>query len=266
MKSKLILHGGLLVVGLVWAVPFFWMVFTVFAPPALGGSPGEGALEVFHRVFDSAPFARYFLNSLLVVVGILGVQFVTMTLAAYAFARLRFWGKNVIFLILVVQIVVPNEVLLVSNYQTIVSLGLVNTLPGIMAPFLGSAFGIFLLRQSFRSIPKDFDEAATIDGCGLGRKLWHVYVPLAKPAYLAFALVSVSTHWNDFLWPLIVTNSDEVRPVTVGLASFATTFETGARWNEVSAATLLVSAPLVVGFLAFQKKFTASFSHSAGLK
>src|SRR5690606_23762439 len=111
---------------------------------------------------------------------------------------------------------------------------------GIMIPYFATAFGVFLLRQTFKSIPSELEEAARMDGCNVFQVIWHVYVPLAKPTYIAFGLISVSHQWSNFLWPLVVTNSVENRPLTVGLSIFAKSFETGAQWGEVSPATLLV--------------------------
>jgi sn-glycerol 3-phosphate transport system permease protein len=131
-------------------------------------------------------------------------------------------------------------------------------------PYFASGFAIFLLRQTFMTIPKELDEAARVEGCSLLGLLWRVYVPLGKPAMLAFGLVSVSHHWNNFLWPLIITNSVETRPLTVGLSIFATT-DSGTEWAVINAATLMTSAPLLLGFLLFQRQFVQSFMR-AGIK
>jgi sn-glycerol 3-phosphate transport system permease protein len=134
----------------------------------------------------------------------------------------------------------------------------VDSLLGIALPYLGSAFGIFLLRQAFRTVPQDLDDAARLAGLGLLGRLWLVYVPLAKPTYIAYGLVLVSFHWNNFLWPLVVTNSVSVQPITVGLAMFSTT-DQGTDWAIITAATLMSSAPLVIAFLLFQRQFVQSF-------
>src|SRR5437773_8930649 len=123
---------------------------------------------------------------------------------------------------------------------------------------MASAFGIFLLRQTFKTVPKELDEAARVEGAGVLETLWKVYVPLAKPVYIAYALVSVSYHWNNFLWPLIVTNSVESRPLTVGLAVFGAP-ETGVDWSVINAATVMTMLPLLVVFLLFQRQFVQSF-------
>jgi sn-glycerol 3-phosphate transport system permease protein len=163
-----------------------------------------------------------------------------------------------------VQLMITPDVLLVENYRTMSTLGLVDTILAIGLPYLASAFGIFLLRQTFKQVPLELEEAARVEGCGTMAILLRVYVPLAKPTYLAYGLVSVSFHWNNFLWPLVITNSVETRPLTVGLAVFAT-LDQGIDWAIISAATLMTSAPLLLGFLLFQRQFVQSFMR-AGIK
>jgi sn-glycerol 3-phosphate transport system permease protein len=131
-------------------------------------------------------------------------------------------------------------------------------------PYMASAFGIFLLRQTFKTVPKELDEAARVEGAGILEVLWKVYVPLARPVYVAYGLVSISYHWNNFLWPLIVTNSVNSRPLTVGLQVFSSG-DQGVDWSIITAATLMTSAPLLVGFLLFQRQFVQSFMR-AGIR
>jgi sn-glycerol 3-phosphate transport system permease protein len=156
------------------------------------------------------------------------------------------------------------DILLVENYKTMGRLGLVDTLTAIGLPYFASAFAIFLLRQTFMGIPKELDEAARVEGASALQVLWRVYVPLARPVYTAFALVSVSFHWNNFLWPLIITNSVESRPLTVGLQVFSSV-EQGVEWSIITAATLMSTAPLLIGFILFQRQFVQSFMR-AGIK
>jgi sn-glycerol 3-phosphate transport system permease protein len=180
------------------------------------------------------------------------------------FARFEFFGRDVAFALVLVQLMIMPEVLIVENYRTMSSLNLVDTIMGIGLPYMASAFGIFLLRQTFKTVPRELEEAARVEGCSLLQVLWKVYVPLAKPTYVAYGLVSVSYHWNNFLWPLVITNSVETRPLTVGLAIFGAP-ESGVDWSVVTAATLLSVAPLLVAFLLFQRQFVQSFMH-AGIK
>ncbi len=253
--------------ALLWIMPLLYAFWAAIHPSEFATKLSLTApltLDNFKAAWDAAPFARYFLNTTLLVATILGMQLVLCTLAAYAFARFEFFGKNVLFSLVLVQLMVMPEILLVRNYQTLTHLGLVDTLFGIGLPYFASAFAIFLLRQTFKTIPKELVEAAAMEGASTMQILRHVYIPLAKPVYLAFSLVSVSHHWNNFLWPLIVSNSVESRPLTVGLQVFSST-DQGIDWSIITAATLLTSGPLLIGFLLFQRQFVQSFMR-AGIK
>lgn len=255
------------VLALLWFAPLAYAIWTAFHPSDYSARftlTAPLTLDNFRNAWSAAPFARYFLNTALLVVMILSVQLLLCTLAAYAFARFSFRGKNLLFALVLVQLMVMPDILLVENYRTLSRLGLIDTLVGIGLPYFASAFAIFLLRQTFLGVPKELDEAARVEGAGALQILWRVYVPLARPVYLAFALVSVSHHWNNFLWPLVVTNSVESRPLTVGLQVFAST-DQGIDWSIITAATLMTSAPLLIGFLLFQRQFVQSFMR-AGIK
>lgn len=261
-------HAIMLVVSIVWLVPLIWMLWTAFRAKDAGMNSfwsWDWTLANFSKVWGGAPFAQYYLNTFTIAGGVLLVQLLSLTLAAYAFARIRFFGKDAVFMLFLVQLMVPADVLIFSNYHVLKEFGLLDTKLGIMLPYFASAFGIFLLRQTFKQLPLELEEAAMVEGCSRLGILWRIFVPLSAPVYISFAVVSVSYQWNNFLWPLIVTNSVENRPLTVGLAMFAQSFETGAQWAEVSAATLLVVGPLIIGFLLFQRKFISSFMHS-GIK
>lgn len=253
--------------AILWILPLAYAVWTAFHPAEFSAKFSLTApltLENFARAWEAAPFARYFLNTTLLVSLILGSQLLLCTLAAYAFVRYEFRGKNVVFALVLVQLMIMPDVLLVENYKTMSRLGLIDTLFGIGLPYFASAFAIFLLRQTFKGIPKELVEAATMEGASALQILWRVYVPLAKPVYVAFALVSVSYHWNNFLWPLVVTNSVNSRPLTVGLQVFASA-DQGIDWSVITAATLLTAAPLLLAFLLFQRQFVQSFMR-AGIK
>ena len=247
--------------GILWLLPLLYAVWTAFHPSEFSTRftlTAPLTLQNFVTAWHAAPFARYFLNTMLLVTSVVIAQFVLCTLAAYAFTRYEFRGRDTLFLLVLLQLMIAPDILLVENYQTVRMIGLVDTVPGIAIPYLASAFGIFLLRQTFKVVPKELDEAARIEGCGPLGVLWRVYVPAARQTYLAYGLVSVSFHWNNFLWPLIVTNSVETRPLTVGLSIFATV-DQGIDWSIITAATLMTSGPLLVGFLLFQRQFVQSF-------
>jgi sn-glycerol 3-phosphate transport system permease protein len=253
--------------GLLWVLPLLYAFWTAFHAPEFSTRFVLSApltLENFVKAWHAAPFARYFANTVMLVTMVLAAQLVLVTLAAYAFARYEFPGRNIAFALVLVQLMIMPDVLLVENYRTMTALGLKDTILAIGLPYMASAFGIFLLRQTFKTVPRELDEAARVEGCSPLVMLWRVYVPLARPTYLAYALVSVSYHWNNFLWPLIITNSVETRPVTVGLQVFSAT-DQGIDWSIITAATLLSTGPLLVAFLLFQRQFVQSFMR-AGIR
>jgi len=253
--------------GIVWLLPLAYAVWTAFHPREYSAHFVPTApltLANFDDAWNAAPFARYLINTVVLVSIILAAQLVLCTLAAYAFARYEFVGRDTAFLLVLVQLMIMPDVLIVENYRTMNRLGLVDTIVAIGLPYMASASGIFLLRQTFKTVPRELDEAARVEGAGALETLWRVYVPLARPVYVAYALVSVSYHWNNFLWPLIVTNSVASRPLTVGLQVFSST-DQGIDWSLITAATLLTSAPLLVAFLLFQRQFVQSFMR-AGIR
>jgi sn-glycerol 3-phosphate transport system permease protein len=253
--------------GLLWLLPLLFAVWTAFHPSAFTTRFELFApltLKNFAAAWEAAPFARYFLNTFMLVTGVLVSQFVLCTLAAFAFARQEFRGRDVLFLLVLVQLMVTPDILLVENYRTMRTLGLVDTVAAIGLPYVASGFGIFLLRQAFKVVPRELEEAARMEGCRTLGVLWRVYVPIARPVYVAYGLVSVSFHWNNFLWPLIITNSVETRPLTVGLSVFASP-DQGLDWAIICAATLMTAGPLLAAFLLFQRHFMQSFMY-AGVK
>jgi len=259
--------AGAWLLALLWLLPLAYAVWTAFHPAAYSTRfelTAPLTLQNFVNAWHAAPFARYFLNTFLLVTMILAAQMVLATLAAYAFARFTFRGRDFMFFLVLLQLMVMPDVLIVENYRTMNQLGLRDTLLAIGLPYFASAFGIFLLRQTFKTVPVELDDAARMEGAGPLQVLLKVYVPLARPVYLAYALVSVSHHWNNFLWPLIITNSVESRPLTVGLQVFSST-DQGVDWSIITAATLMTSAPLLVGFLLFQRQFVQSFMR-AGIR
>ena len=256
-------------VAFLWASPFLWTLVASFRPES-AGSAGMASLWPdftptlgnFRNALDSGSFGLYYLNTLIVVVGVLAVQCVTVSLAGYAFARLRFPGRDVLFYAFLLQLMLVPSALIVPNLSTVVDLGLYDTLPGVMAPYFASAFGTFLMRQTFLALPRDFEEAAAIDGAPWWAIIWYVLLPMAKPGLVAFAIVSVTAHWNEFLWPLMVITSPDNQTLTIGLAAFTRGAEGGKEWGVLAAGTLLVMAPLAGVFIAFQRRFVDSFVFS----
>ena len=259
--------AGAWLLAILWITPLAYAVWTAFHPSEFSVRFTLDApltLQNFANAWNAAPFARYFVNTVALVTMILAAQLVIGTLAAYAFARYAFFGREVVFMLVLVQLMIMPDVLIVENYRTMSALGILDSIPAIGLPYMASAFGIFLLRQTFKTIPRELDEAARVEGAGPLEVLWKVYVPLARPVYVAYGLVSVSYHWNNFLWPIIVTNTVGSRPLTVGLQVFSST-DQGIDWSIITAATLMTSAPLLVAFLLFQRQFVQSFMR-AGIR
>jgi len=259
--------AGAWLLALLWVAPLLYSLWSAFHPAEFVTRfelLAPLTLENFREAWSMAPFGRYMLNTFMLVSLILAGQFLLCTLAAFAFARFEFAGREVAFFLVLMQLLILPEVLIVENYKLMATFGLVDTISGIGLPYMASAFGIFLLRQTFKTVPRELEEAARVEGCNWLQILLKVYVPLARPTYVAYGLVSVSHHWNSFLWPLVVTNSVETRPLTVGLAIFGAP-ESGVDWSIITAGTLIAVAPLLIAFLLFQRQFVQSFMY-AGIR
>lgn len=273
MRARRLPSVGLMLVaacGLIWAVPFLWMLVASFRP----GYPddiaslfpqGPFSLENYALAWEAGHFVLWYVNTLAMCLGILAIQCVTVTLAGYAFARLKFRGSGFLFTLFLLQLLLVPALLIVPNLQMLVALGLYDTLAGVAAPYLASAFGIFLMRQTFRQLPRDYEEAAALDGATPLRIIWYVLLPMARPGLMAFAVISLTAHWNEYVWPLIATTSPSQQVLTVGLASFAGASEVGGQWGVVAAGTTLVAAPLLLLFILFQRRIVGSFVFS-GIK
>ncbi|OQY27185.1 MAG: ABC transporter permease [Anaerolineaceae bacterium 4572_5.2] len=261
----------LIAMALTWALPLLWTIVASLRPAAEPIGRGDiwfGStltLENFKQALSLAPFGLYYVNTIIIVLMILSVQIITVTMAGFVFAHYKFVGKNWLFLFILLQMMIPTTALLAPNFSTIRVLGLFDTRLAIAIPYFGSAFGMFLMRQAFLGVPRDLVDAGIIDGCSWWQLLRHIYLPPSIPALIAFGLSSTAWHWNEFLWPLVVTNSDASRPLTVGLVRFTQLGEIGARWSLLAAATLIVVGVLLVAFLVFQRRFIQSFIHS-GIK
>ena len=257
--------------ALLWSVPVIWAIIASFRPPNDPMSRGDVwfsnslTFENYTRAWSLAPFGQYYINTIVVVLLILAVQLITIVLAGFAFANYEFFGKGWIFFFVLLQMMIPTSALLAPNFSTIRTLGIFDTRLAIAIPYFGSAFGTFLMRQAFMSVPRDLVDAGVIDGCSWWQLILNVYLPPSIPSLIAFGLSSATWHWNEFLWPLIITISDKSRPLTAGLVRFTQLGEIGAQWSLLTAATLMVIAPLFIIFLIFQRRFIQSFLHS-GLK
>ena len=245
-------------VAVVIAFPFYWMLTTAFKsffeatlfPPTL--FPTTLHPENFAQAWNAAPWARYYVNTVIIAALVTVGEITTAVLAAYAFARLRFRGKQLIFMLFLATLMIPSEATLIPNFVLVTKyLRWANTLHVQIVPFLASAFSIFLLRQHFLSIPNELADAARIDGAGHLRFLRSVVLPLSIPVLVTVALIQGIGVWDSFLWPLLVTSDDTVRPIQVGMAQFRTEF--GAQYHLEMAAATFVIAPIVVVFLFAQR-------------
>lgn len=264
MKFKIVLKKALvyliLIIGVVIVgFPFFWMVMSslkpldevILFPPTI--FPTKWLFSNYVEAWRSAPFARYFLNTTLVASLVTVSVLVTSSLAAYAFALMDFKGRSFIFALFLATMMVPYEVSLIPNFVLIRKLGWYNTYAALIVPWSCNAFSVFLLRQFFMNIPKDLFDAAKIDGCGNFEMLWRVAIPLSTPAILTVSLFSFLGSWNALLWPLVVTSSEEMRVLQVGLAVFMR--EEGTQYHLLMAAATLTIVPIVILYFFFQRRF-----------
>lgn len=267
---RLALYAAVLAVAALVAMPMYWLVVSAFksSDEIFTSTPRwlPAALEWrnFGRAWQGAAFGRYFLNSTVVALAIVFLQLATSSLAAYALARRRFVGRTVVLLAVIGALIIPIQVTFLANFITLQHLGWLDSYWALVAPFTASAFGTFLLRQAFLAVPEAMEDAARLDRCTGLAFLWHFLLPLSRPTVLAFTLVALVTHWNDYFWPLIVTNRDEIRTLPIGLAMFVTQ-EVMSDWNLLMAATLFVAAPMLIIFFLTQRYFIRSHMH-AGLK
>jgi ABC-type glycerol-3-phosphate transport system permease component len=231
-------------------------------PPRL--IPPEPAWSNYADALAEAPLGRFLLNSLVCALGITLLQLLTGVLAAYALSRLEFRGKSLVFGLIVATMMVPGEVTIVPNYLTLASLGALDGYIALIAPFAASGFGVFLLHQFFKAFPKELEEAARMDGASRLRILFQFLVPLSAPALVAFGIYAFVGAWNQYLWPLIVTQSTDMRTVQVGIGMFRSQNE-ATSWGRIMAATTMLVAPSVVLFVATQKQFVRGVTMS-GIK
>ena len=281
--SRGLLYTVLTVGAATSLAPFIWMILTslksyrematrVFWPASLrlstysipaGQRPIPDLFYNYVQAWNAAPFARYFANSFFLAsctaIGVL----VTSTLAAYAFARLNFYGKNAIFVLFLATMMIPFEVTMIPNYITVSRLGWINTYWAMIVPWIASVFGIFLLRQFFATIPGELYDAALLDGCGHFRFLTQIVLPLSRPALISVGLFNFLGSWNAFTWPLIVTREEKMYPIQVGLRYFVT--ESGTATQELMAAATITILPLVILYFFAQRQFIEGIS-TTGLK
>lgn len=265
-SRKMLIHLALILGAFIMAVPFLWMILTSIKtnaeataiPPKI--FPAVAQWKNYVEVFQKFPFMGYYWNTIVTTAAKTIGQLLFCSMAAYAFARIKFPGRDIIFILYLSVLMVPGQALLIPQYQIISNLGLLNTLTALVLPGLFSAFGTFLLRQFFLSLPKEIEEAAKIDGCNHFQIYWRIMLPLARPGLIALAIFTIMWSWNDFLWPLIVNSSPSKMPLSAGLATLKGQHATD--FPLLMAGTFLASWPLIVIFMFFQRTFVEGIALS----
>ncbi|MBX3070217.1 MAG: carbohydrate ABC transporter permease [Thermomicrobiales bacterium] len=269
LLSRLALHAVLLTIGVIFILPFLWSISTSLKPvsdlfqvkPSL--IPSEIRWQNYRDVFDTVPFLRFYLNSIIVTFGRTVGQVALASMAAFAFAQLRFPGRDILFFILLAGLMVPDQVLIVPRFVLMREFNWLNTYQGLIVPLIFSSFGVFMLRQFMLGIPRDFHEAAILEGANPIQVYKDIFLPLAKPALAAFGFLALLASWNEFLWALTVTSSTDMRVLPVGLALFQGQYFTNTA--VMLAAANMAMFPLMLAFLIFQKQLVEGVALS-GLK
>ena len=254
----------LLVLAAIFVGPFLWLLSTALKPE---GSnifvyppqiiPHPITLENFSKALGQFPFLRYALNTLVISVSSVALNLILCSLAAYPFARMRFPGKDIAFYAVLSTMMIPFHTIMIALYRVIIQLHINSSYAGVILPFSVTGFGVFLLRQAFRGIPQELEDAARIDGCGDFRIFIQIMLPLIQPALGTLALYTFVVSWNDFLWPFIVLQNRNQWTLQQGLASLNGDF--GVNWTLLSAATVLSMVPIVIVFLVLQRYFLEDY-------
>lgn len=262
-------YAALIAGSVITFIPFFWMLSTSLKPTdevftaTVQWLPSQWLFSNYAEALNAAPFGRFFLNSLIVAAAeTLGIL-LTASLAGYAFARLNFRGREPIFLLCLATMMIPGQVTMIPTYMIMSAFGWLDTYYALIIPRTVSIFGAFLLRQFFQSIPIELDEAARVDGAGRLRVLFQIILPLSTPALATLTIFAFTSSWNEFFWPLIVTNATEMRTLQLGLAYFKSEFY--VQWPLLMAATAMVSLPILILYFALQRYFTEGIV-MAGIK
>jgi multiple sugar transport system permease protein len=246
-------------IALAIVFPFIWMVFTSFKPEAQIAQyppklfPDTWTLENYQNVWSRIPFARLFLNSIVMAGGVTLISLLLDSMAAYALSRLEFPGRDAVFIVILIALMLPFQVMFIPLYVVVHDLGLLDSYSGLIVPRATNAFGIFMLRQFFMTLPKELDEAARIDGASEFGIYWRIILPLSGPALATLAIFHFMYNWNDFLWPLLITSSTEMRTLPAGLALFVG--QHVVEYGVVMAGAVLTLLPLLVAFLFAQRYF-----------
>ncbi|MGL6200851.1 MAG: carbohydrate ABC transporter permease [Lachnospiraceae bacterium] len=269
MKKKLMTFVLLIICTVATVAPFLWMILTSFKsyeesiriPPTI--LPEVFTVQSYLKVLDKFPFASFYINTILVMALTVVVQLVICTMAAYAFARLDFPGRDVLFLILLALLMIPGQIFLVPNYEIMVKLNLADTITALWFPKVFTAFGTFMLREFFKGLPRSLDEAAMLDGCSYFNIYLRVLLPLLKPALASLAILTAISTFKDLMWPLIVNNSMDKMTLSAGLAMLIGEHTT--YYPQIMAGGMLAVLPMIIFFFVFQKQFVEGIA-TTGVK
>jgi multiple sugar transport system permease protein len=267
--AAILRHALLLATGALILVPFVWMVSLSLKPPgeifraSFSFLPDQWyAAENYGKALTSAPLPLYMMNGILVCAAILILQILVCAPCAYALAKLEFRGRDTLFALVLIGLLLPHQVLALPLFILGYSVGILNSYAALIFPFIVSPFGIFLFRQFFKSIPDDIVHAARLDGLSELAIVWKIMVPMALPAVIAFSIFSVVGHWNDLFWPLIAVRDDALMPPPLGIMAFKNE-EAGNDYGPLMAASTIVVLPLVLAFLAAQRWFVEGLTGGA---
>ena len=259
-----LLHGALMVGSILVLLPFLIMLLGSLLPKSAilqrSFSVSDLTLNNYPDTFAAVPFGRFYVNSLIVSTGTTVIQILTASLAAFGFARLRFWGRDALFLLFLATLMIPFQVTMIPNFIIIRYLRWYNTYQALILPAAFSVFSTFLLRQYFMGIPLDMDEAARIDGAGSLRIWAQIILPLAGPVLATLAIFNFQAAWNDFLWPLVITNTQNMRTIPIGLSSFQGQYST--EWNLLMAGSVVALLPVLLIYIVGQKWFVQGITLS----
>ncbi|MDL2249309.1 multiple sugar transport system permease protein [Lachnospiraceae bacterium PF1-21] len=255
--------------ALIMIIPFAWMILTAFKSPTEATSlnpfvvfPKKWRTEAFADAWSKMDFVKLYINTILMIIGRVICAVVTATMAGYAFGRLNFKGKNFAFSLVLFQMMVPPQIFIIPQYLIVNKLGLLNTTFSLIFPGLVSAFGTFLLRQSFKSLPKDLEEAARLDGCNIGQTFLHIMMPLARSNMVALCIFTAIFAYKDLMWPLVANTEQSSMPLSSALAKLQGQFQ--ANYPQLMASAAISCVLIVVIYLVFQRQFIEGIATSGG--
>lgn len=274
MKNRKILnyvclHSVLLITSILMLVPFLWMILTSLKTVAESTSvdpfvilPSKVRFDAFSVVVDNMDFIKLYANTLMMIIGRIVAAVLTATMAGYALGRLKFFGRDLVFAMILLQMMIPGQVFIIPQYVMVSKLGMLNTTFALVFPGLVTAFGTFLLRQAYMGLPKDLEEAARIDGCNIGQTFLFILAPLTKSAMVALGIFTAVFAYKDLMWPMIVNANNNKSTLASALAKMQGQY--GSNFPQLMAAALIACIPMIVLYLIFQKNFIEGIATSGG--